>query len=149
MPTHQNSALTVRQREHVQQAVRAGSASYRELAARYGVNLSTIQRWAKRPTGQLRPLGRPVGSGSLPPDYEAAVLVARIRQPSHGPVRIAHDLRPRFARAHRGTVLGLLQAHGLTRGTGPKKASPAPASGPAPGPDGRAVPAQTAAGPRL
>lgn len=139
MQTHQNAALTVRQREQVQQAVREGSASYRTLAARFGVNLSTIQRWADRATGQLRPLGRPVGSGSPCLDYEAAVLVARIRHPGHGPVRIAHDLRPRFARAHRGTVLRLLQAHGLTRGTRPKKEAAAPARRPAPGADGRAV----------
>lgn len=146
MQTHKNAALTVRQREQVQQAVRAGTASRRQLAARYGVNLTTIQRWAGRTDGQPRRLGRPVGSGSPPPDYETAVLVARIRQPGHGPVRIAHDLRPRFARADRGTVLALLQAHGLTRGTRPKKADPAPAGGAAPGADGRAVPAQTAAG---
>ena len=144
MQTHKNAALTVRQREQVQADARAGTASRRALAARYGVNLTTIQRWAGRADGQVRPLGRPVGSSSPPPDYEAAVLVERIRQPGHGPVRIAHDLRPRFARSHRGTVLALLQAHGLTRGTRPKKAPPAPAGGTAPGADGRAVPAQTA-----
>jgi hypothetical protein len=152
MQTHQNAALTVRQREQIQQAVCAGSASYRALATRYGVNLCTIQRWAKRATGQLRRLGRPVGSGSPAAlDYEAAVLVERIRQPGHGPVRIAPDLRPRFPRAHRGTVLALLQAHGLTRGTRPQKenALPAPASGPPPRANGRAVPAQTAPGPGL
>ena len=141
MQTHKNAALTVRQREYIQQAVREGSASYRELAARFGVNLTTIQRWAGRANGHLRPLGRPVGSGRPAPDYEAAVLVERIRQPSHGPVRIAHDLRARFARAHRGTVLALLQAHGLTRGTRPKKEAEALARGSAPGADGRAVPA--------
>ena len=149
MQTHKNAALTVRQREQVQAAVRAGTASQRQLAARYGVNLTTIQRWAGRADGLGRPLGRPVGSGSPPPDYETAVLVERIRQPGHGPVRIAHDLRPRFARAHRGTVLALLQAHGLTRGTRPKKAPPAPGRGAAPGADGRAVPAETAPGPGL
>ena len=147
MQTHKNAALTVRQREQVQQAVREGSASYRALAARFGVHLSTIQRWADRATGQMRPLGRPVGSGNSCLDYEAAVLVERLRQPTHGPVRIAHDLRPRFARAHRGTVLTLLQAHGLTQGTRPKKAAQAPVRGAAPGADGRAVSAKTAAGP--
>ena len=139
MGTHKNAALTVRQREAVQLAAREGTASRRQLARRYGVSLTTIQRWAPRPDGQNRPLGRPVGTGTPAPDYESAVLVERIREPTHGPVRIAHDLRPRFARAHRGTVLSLLQAHGLTRGTRPKKASAAPAGGPAPGADGRTV----------
>lgn len=146
MGTHKNAALTVRQREAVQLAAREGTASRRQLARRYGVSLTTIQRWVPRPGGQDRPLGRPVGTGSPVPDYEAAVLVERIRHPGHGPVRIAHDMRPRFARAHRGTVLSLLQAHGLTRGTRPKKEAAAPARGAAPGADGRAVPAQTAAG---
>lgn len=146
MATHKNAALTVRQREQVQQAVRERSASYRALATRFGVHLTTIQRWADRANGQMRPLGRPVGSSQPAPDYEDAVLVERIRHPQHGPVRIAHDLRPRFARAHRGTVLALLQAHGLTRGTRPKKEIQAPARGAAPGADGRAVSAQAAAG---
>ena len=151
MGTHKNAALTIRQREAVQLAAREGTASRRQLARRYGVSLTTIQRWAPRPDGQDRPLGRPAGTGTGTPgsDYEAAVLVERIRQPTHGPVRIAHDLRPRFAHAHRGTVLSLLQAHGLTRGTRPKKASPIPAGGPAPGADGRTVPAQTAPGQRV
>ena len=149
MGTHKNAALTVRQREQVQQAVREGTASYRQLAARYGVSLTTIQRWAPRSDGRDRLLGRPAGTGTPAPDYEAAVLVERIRQPTHGPVRIAHNLRERFARAHRGTVLSLLQAHGLTRGTRPKKASAAPARGAAPGADGRAVSAQTAPGPGI
>ena len=146
MGTHKNAALTVRQREAVQLAGREGTASRRQLARRYGVSLTTIQRWAPRLGGQDRPLGRPVGTGTPVPDYEAAVLVERIRHPTHGPVRIAHDLRPRFARAHRGTVLALLQAHRLTRGTRPKKATTALAGGEAPGADGRAVSAQTAAG---
>lgn len=139
MATHKNAALTVRQREQVQQAVRERSASYRQLTDRYGVSLTTIQRWAPRPTSQDRPLGRPAGTGTPAPDYEAAVLVERIRQPRHGPVRIAHDLRPRFVRAHRGTVLALLQAHGLTRGTRPKKETEAPARGTTPGSDGRTI----------
>lgn len=146
MGTHKNAALTVRQREAVQLAARDGTASRRQLAHRYGVSLTTIQRWAWRPSGQDRPLGRPVGTGTPVPDYETAVLVERIRHPGHGPVRIAHELRPRFARAHRGTVLALLQAHGLTRGTRPKKAATAPAGGAAPGADGRAVSGKTASG---
>lgn len=149
MGTHKNAALTVRQREAVQLAAREGTASRRQLAARYGVSLTTIQRWVPRTDGQNKALGRPVGTGTPVPGYEAAVLVERIRHPRHGPVRIAQDLRPRFARAHRGTVLALLQAHRLTRGTRPKKAATALAGGAAPGADGRAVPAQTAAGPGL
>ena len=147
MATHQNAALTVRQREHIQQAVREGSASYAQLAARFGVNRTTIQRWAKRASGQMRPLGRPKRHLHPTPDYEAAVLVERIRHPGHGPLRIAHDLRSRFACAHRGTVLLLLQAHGLTRGTRPKKEVQTSAGGTAPGANGRAVSAQAAAGP--
>lgn len=113
------------------------------------MSLTTIQRWVPRPGGQDRPLGRPVGTGTPVSDYETAVLVERIRHPGHGPVRIAHDLRPRFARAHRGTVLSLLQAHRLRRGTRPKKATTALARGAAPGADGRAVSAKTAAGQRV
>lgn len=140
MGTSKTIRLTVNQREAMQAAWRSGSASQRALAARYGVSKRTVQRWTGRPDGADRPLGRPPGTGKAAPDYETAVLVERIRYPHHGPVRIAHDLRPRFARAHRGTVLPLLQAHGLTRGTRPKKATAAsPAGGAAPGANGRAV----------
>lgn len=146
MQPHKNAALTVRQREQVQAAVRAGTASRRQLAARYGVSLTTIQRWAGRADGHVRPLGRPRGNRHVSSAYETAVLVERIRHPGHGPVRIAHELRARFAGAHRGTVLALLQAHGLTRRTRPQKAAAVPAGGAAPGADGCAVSAQTAPG---
>lgn len=148
MQIHKNSALTVRQREQIQQALRAKTSSYRQLAARYGVNMSTIQRWGRRPNGQPGAAGRPPSRTCRTPAYEAAVLAYRAEYPRQGPVRIAHELRPRFAQAHRGTVLSILQAHGLTRPAGQKKAYPA-AGGPAPGADGRPVSAQTAAGPRV
>lgn len=148
MAEHKNARLLPHQREQLQREVGAGSSSYRQLARRYGVSLPTVQRWAKRSSGQSRPLGRPVGAArpQRTPAYEAAVRAYRAEHPTHGPVRIAVELRPRFAQAHRGTVLAILQAHGLTRPGRPKKETPAAAGRPAPRADGCAVPAQTAAG---
>ncbi|WP_375419467.1 hypothetical protein [uncultured Hymenobacter sp.] len=151
MSEHKNARLLPHQREQLQAEVAAGRSSYRQLAGRYGVSLPTVQRWAKRSGGQSRPLGRPAGvtRPQRTPAYEAAVLAHRDAHPDHGPVRIAAELRPRFAQAHRGTALAVLQAHGRTRPARPKKEAPALAGGAAPGADGRAVPAQAAPGPGL
>lgn len=141
MAEHKNAWLLPHQREQLQAEVRAGTSSYRHLAQRYGVSLPTVQRWAPRRGGQSRPLGRPPGAArpKRTPPYEAAVLAYRAQHPDHGPVRIAAELRPRFAQAHRGTVLAILQAHALTRRPRPKKEARPFASGPAPGADGRAI----------
>lgn len=151
MAEHKNSRLLPHQREQLQAEVKAGTSSYRQLAQRYGVSLPTVQRWAKRSSGQGYRSGRPVGAVRLqrPAAYEAAVLAYRHEHPAYGPVRIAADLRPRFAQAHRGTALAILQAHSLTRPARPKKEAEAFAGGPPPGADGRVVSAQTRTRPRV
>lgn len=145
MAEHKNARLLPHQREQLQAEVRAGSSSYRQLAHRYGVSLPTVQRWAPRGSGQSRPLGRPAGASrpKRTPPYEAAVRDYRAEHPDHGPVRIAAELRPRFAQAHRGTALAILQAHGLTRPPRPKKETGGAARRPAPGADGCPIFAQT------
>jgi transposase-like protein len=115
MRLHARAALTLAQRTEVRRLHQEEQVSIRALAARLGVNATTIQRWV----GRESPLDRssaPLRRRTvITPEYREAVLAHRQAHPHHGPIRIAHELRARFAQANRGTVLAILQAAGLTR----------------------------------
>jgi len=115
MKLHANAALSAKQREEVRRLHTHQGVSVRKLAHRFAVNPTTIQRWVGRPspldlsTAPLHP------RTSVTPRYRRAVLEYRSRNPHHGPVRIAVELRGAFPQANRGTVLRILQGEGLTR----------------------------------
>jgi hypothetical protein len=115
MHIHANAKLTIKQREEVKRLSREEKIGYRKLAARFGVNLSTIQRWVHRDcpldktTAPLHP--RTVVTEA----YRAAVIRYRQANPAHGPIRVAQALQGEFPQAHRGTVLPILRQAGLTR----------------------------------
>lgn len=120
MPYHANATLTVTQRRLVRELAAQG-VSQADLARRFGVHRRTIQRWAARsePTDRSsapRQHGRLVVTEA----YRTAVLAERTAHPTHGPQRIAHDLRARFPTANRTTVWRILHAAGLSR-RAPKK----------------------------
>ena len=115
MRHHKNAALTPRQREEIQAAVAAKTHSQRALAVKYGVHLRPIVRWAHRPNGQEKPLGRPAPDPAAPSPYAAAVIAYRQENPTHGPRRIAGALGARFTQAHPFTIWKLLHHHGLSR----------------------------------
>lgn len=149
MRQHKNAALTPRQREEIQAAVAAKTSSQRALAARYGVHLRTIVRWAHRPSGQEKPLGRPAPDPATPSPYAAAIVAYRLEQPTHGPRRIAAELRTRFSQAHPYSVWCVLRQHGLSRRPPKKTTDGAAPCGPVSGADGRAVPDQNTRHERL
>lgn len=114
MELHANAGLTVKQRQEVKRLHEQG-ISIRELAERFRVNSTTIQRWTKRDS----PLDRssaPLKSRTvITPEYRAAVIEYREAHPNHGPIRIAQELHNAYPWANRGTVLTILQQKGLTR----------------------------------
>jgi len=115
MELHANAALTLKQRRQVHRLHRQEGVSIRELARRFGVNPSTIQRWVKRDT-PLDHTSAPISHHTvITPEYRAAVIAYRKAHSKHGPIRIAQELRHRFPWANRGTVLRILQDEGLTR----------------------------------
>jgi len=122
MQVHANAALTLKQRQEVQRLHHDEAVSIRDLAKRYGVNPSTIQRWVKRDT-PLDHTSAPIAHHTvITPEYRAAVIAHRKAHAKHGPIRIAQELWHEFPWAHRGTVLRILQEEGLTRAPrGPKK----------------------------
>ena len=121
MQLHANAALTVAQRVAVRRLHHQDHVSIRELARRFHVNPTTIQRWV----GRASPLDRTTAPRQhatvITPDYHAAVVAYRQAHPRHGPVRIAAELHPTCPHAHRGTVLKILQQEGLTRPTDPRR----------------------------
>jgi hypothetical protein len=121
MRLHANAALTVQQRRTLRQLHEEEGVSIRELAIRFRVNPTTVQRWVNRDS-PLDLTTAPVHHGTVvTPEYRAAIVGYRLAHPHHGPIRIAEELRPRFPVAHRGTVLRVLQEENLTR---PKPVKP-------------------------
>ena len=125
MKLHSQAALTLKQRQKVKRLHKEG-VSIRELAKRYGVNPTTIQRWIKRES--------PLDKSSTPltlqtvitPEYRAAVIDYRMEHQNHGPIRIALELKELFPWANRGTVLSILRQEGMTRPPKGKKAQRTP-----------------------
>lgn len=115
MELHANAALTVQQRKEVRRLHQQEKVPIRELAKRFHVNPTTIQRWAKRESPLDRSATPLAPRSTITPEYQAAVVAYRGEHPKHGPVRIAAELLGQFPQAHRGTVLKILQDQKLTR----------------------------------
>lgn len=118
MKLHARAALTLKQRQHVKELHQAGQ-SIRNLAKRFGVNPSTIQRWVKRDSPLDKSSAPLTERTVITTEYRGAVVAYRKAHPNRGPIRIAHDLKATFPQANRGTILKILQEEELT--TPPKK----------------------------
>jgi transposase-like protein len=115
MKLHCQAALTLRQRQEVKRLHEEEKVSIRQLAKRFGVNPTTIQRWIKR-ASPLDKSTSPITTRTVvTAEYRNAVIDYRKEHPTHGPIRIAQELKAYFHRANRGTVLKILQEEGLTR----------------------------------
>jgi len=128
MKLHANAKLTIKQREEVQRLHWEEKVSVRELAKRFGVNPTTIQRWVSRDVA-LDKTSSPLHHRTvITPEYRAAVLATRAANADYGPIRIAEELKLDFPFADRGTVLKILQEEGLTRPLKkePKERTPIP-----------------------
>ena len=109
MKLHARAALTLPQRQEVKRLHEEDKVSIRQLADRFHVNATTIQRWIKRET-PLDLTTAPIQHHTLvTPEYRAAVIEYRRANPKQGPIRITQALRSRFPFADRGTVLPILQ----------------------------------------
>lgn len=116
MRLHAKAALTIKQRQQVRQLHQQGE-SIRSLARRFGVAERTIRRWANRESPDDRSSAPKHPKRVVTPAYRDAVLAYRQAHPTHGPIRIAHALKPTFAFANRNSVQRILQAEKLTQAT--------------------------------
>jgi hypothetical protein len=125
MKLHSQAALTLKQRQKVKRLHKEG-VSIRDLAQRYGVNPTTIQRWIKRESPLDKSSAPLTPQTVITPEYRAAVIDYRMEHQNHGPIRIAQELKEHFPWANRGTVLSILQQEGMTRPPKGKKAQRTP-----------------------
>jgi transposase len=100
--------------------------SIRNLATRFGVNPTTIQRWVKRESPLDKTAAPLHPKRVITPAYRASVIRYRKENPGHGPIRIAEVLTAEFPEANRGTVLRILQQEGLTRPPKKERKPPRP-----------------------
>ncbi len=131
MQYHAKAALTVTQRAEVRRLFQSG-VSQSELARRFHVDRRTIRRWAERTeTTDRSSAPHQHGGRVVTAEYREAVLAHRRAHPSHGPKRIADELRDRFPTATTATVWRVLHAAGLSTRT-PKKTVAPPTAGRSP-----------------
>lgn len=113
MKLHAKAALTLRQRQEIHSLYATGNYSYQDLATRFAVNAKTVQKWAKRPSPQDLSSAPKQPHKRLSPDYEAAVRAYRQREPTHGKVRIAQELKKHFPEGSASSVHLILKKAAL------------------------------------
>ena len=113
MKLHANASLTIKQRCEIKEAYDRGQR-VKILAKRYGVHETTIRRWIRRTSPVDRSSAPHTRRRVVTPAYQEAVMAYRQAHPMAGPIRIAQALQADYPQAHRGTVLRILQAAGLT-----------------------------------
>lgn len=118
---HSNASLTIPQRLEVKRLFEIEKVSIAELARRFCVGETTIRRWINRDSPEDRSTAPHNPSCVVTDDYEQAVIEYRRANPTHGPIRIAFELKEQFPIAHRGTIALILKKHGLTKKPGRKK----------------------------
>ena len=112
MKYHGNARLTIHQRRALRADYLAGM-SRAELAAKYHVSPSTVQKWADRDTPEDRSSAPHRRRSKRPPGYKAAVRPLRQAHRAWGTRRLAHELRAWYPRASRSTVRHILRVAGL------------------------------------
>lgn len=120
MKLHANAKLLVSQRKEVGRLNREEGVSYRNLAQRFGVNLSTIQRWARRETPldlSTAPHRRREGLNNI---QKEAILEYRKEYPGAGPKTIVAALAERHGKMSHATVGRFLQREGVAAPPPPK-----------------------------
>jgi transposase len=115
MSIHANAALTIKQRKEAKRLHEKEGISIRELAERFGVNKTTIQRWVHRDSAlDLSPAPKRRRSG-LTKSQKEAVLNYRKENPKAGAITIAFHLSKEYGYMSHATVGRFLRANGLTR----------------------------------
>ncbi len=115
MGIHSNAKLTVAQRKEVKRMYHQEKVPVKKLMQIYQVSEQTIRKWLKRDSPQDKSSRPNKVHRVITAPYKQAVLSYRRQYPSHGPIRIAYELKNTYSFAHRGTVLCILQEAKLTK----------------------------------
>jgi transposase len=124
MKLHSNAALTAAQRQEVRRRNREEGTSKSELARQFHTSHTTIARWVGREDPHDRSCAPHHPATVITPQYRQAVLEARAAQPSHGPRRLAQELKACFSQAKPGTIERILKQAGLAHAPAPKGPRP-------------------------
>lgn len=126
MKLHAKAALTPKQRQAVKDLYATGKCSHQELAERFGTTRKTIAKWLRRPdTADASNAPKHHGRRTITPEFEQAVKKYRQDEATshHGKIRIAHELRSRFACSNPSNVYLALKNLGLNT---PQQSAPKP-----------------------
>lgn len=123
MKLHSNASLTVKQRREVKRLHEEEGISYRELARRFQVDITTIWKWIHRDSPLDLSTAPKTRRRALSPDQQEAILAYRQAHPRAGPMTIADALESEHGRMSQATIGRFLKAMGLT--SPPKKKRPA------------------------
>jgi hypothetical protein len=126
MKIHRNAALTGKQRQQVQALYASGAYTQQQLAIQFATTRKTIGKWVNRQQAQDSSSAPRQPHHRVTDSYRQAVIAYRQAHPSHGPVRIAEELRPEFGTFAASTVGLILRQAALN---GPAKLKRAKAEG--------------------
>ena len=96
MKLHKNAALTLGQRQQIQQLYATRQFSYPQLAAQFNTTPATIRKWVKREDYQDQSSAPKNHYRRVTDAYRQAVIDYRLAHPHHGPVRIEQELRSKY-----------------------------------------------------
>lgn len=114
MRLHTNATLTIKQRQAIKRLHYEQGWSYRKLAARFGVNLTAIQRWVKRDSPlDLSTAPKTIKAG-LSEEQKKAIIKYRKEEPNAGERTIAFVLSKTLGSMSHATIGRFLKAEGLT-----------------------------------
>lgn len=113
MKLHANAALTLKQREEVKKLHKEG-LSYREIAERFGVNLSTIVRWIHRDSPLDLSSAPKKRRSALDNKQKEAILEYRKENPDAGARTIATVLAEEYGAMSHATISRFLREKRLT-----------------------------------
>ena len=113
MKLHGNAALTINQRREVKRLHDEERWSYRKLAKKFGVNVTTISRWVRRDSPlDLSTTPRKQKSG-LSQEQKEAIKQYKKENPKAGARTIATVLGRQFGHICHSTISLFLKAEGL------------------------------------
>lgn len=111
MKLHKNAALTLSQRQQIQQLYATRQFSYPQLAAQFNTTPGTIRKWVKREDCQDQSSAPKNHYRRVTDAYRQAVIDYRLAHPHHGPVRIEQELRSEYGPFAFSTVRFILDQH--------------------------------------
>lgn len=111
MKLHKNASLTPKQRQQIKDLYATGDYTQELLAKKFGVCRPTISKWVKRSSVLDASSATQNRVSTITAEFELAVKLYRENTASshHGKVRIAHELKNKYACSNPSNVYSVLK----------------------------------------